>query len=563
MTRKRRGSKVTVPRFFCDSPDSDKNCLAAKPSDNEIMRRLVCLICIGVLTACGGGGGGGDDSSGGGGGSDTWMPGVFLPADSFAAQCVAPRSGIDPSTGQPFPDVSGSRTDENNWLRSWSNDLYLWYREITDVDPAVHTTPDYFDLMKTFAATASGSPKDNFHGTLSTAEWQALSQSGVAPGYGAEWLVVAATPPRLAVVAYTHPNSPATTAPANLARGAIVLTVDGVDVENGNDIDTLNAGLFPVQAGETHQFTILDLGSVTPRAVTLQSANVTMDPVQNVGVVGTATGNVGYILFLDHLATAEQALIDAVNQLQPAGITDLVLDIRYNGGGFLAIASELAYMIAGAVPTAGRTFEEVRFNDKHPSTNPVTGSPLEPVPFLTTAVGLSTPSGQGLPTLNLPRVFVLTGPNTCSASEAIMNSLQGVNVEVIQIGSTTCGKPYGFFPADNCGTTYFSIQFQGFNAKGFGDYPDGFSPNNTVGTVGTLTPGCSVADDFTHALGDPTESRFATALAYRNTQSCPAPTGISPLGVARDASARSLSAADGRLNKSPWLSNRIYRTDKQ
>ena len=53
---------------------------------------------------------------------------------------------------------------------------------------------------------------------------------------------------------------------------------------------------------------------------------------------------------------------------------------------------------------------------------------------------------------------------------------------VYQIGLTTCGKPYGFYPEDNCGTTYFSIQFRGVNELGFGDYPDGFSATRTAAT---------------------------------------------------------------------------------
>jgi C-terminal processing protease CtpA/Prc len=97
-----------------------------------------------------------------------------------------------------------------------------------------------------------------------------------------------------------------------------------------------------------------------------------------VTTVATASGNVGYMLFNDHIATAEQELIDAVNQLNTAGISDLVLDIRYNGGGFLDIASELAYMIAGNARTAGKTFESTVFNSKHPTTDPVTGDPLTP-----------------------------------------------------------------------------------------------------------------------------------------------------------------------------------------
>ena len=262
------------------------------------------------------------------------------------------------------------------------------------------------------------------------------------------------------------------------------------------------------------------------------------------------------MLFNDHIATAEQELIDAVNQLNTAGISDLVLDIRYNGGGFLDIASELAYMIAGNARTAGKTFESTVFNSKHPTTDPVTGDPLTPVPFHSTAGGFSTPSGTALPQLNLPRVFVLTGSGTCSASESIINSLQGVDVEVIQIGSTTCGKPYGFYPQDNCGTTYFSVEFQGVERQGFGDYPDGFSPANTVSNVGAVVTGCSVGDDYSHALGDPLEQRFAAALAYRQTTMCPTPSGFAPPGTAALSSGES---GDGVIRKPLWLQNRIMR----
>ncbi len=106
------------------------------------------------------------------------------------------------------------------------------------------------------------------------------------------------------------------------------------------------------------------------------------------------------------------------------------------------------------------------FNDKYPNTNPVEGGALTPTPFHSTAQGFSVTTGTPLPTLNLSRVYVITSKNTCSASEAIINSLRGVDVAVYQIGSTTCGKPYGFYPADNCGTTYFSIQFEGAQCQG-------------------------------------------------------------------------------------------------
>jgi hypothetical protein len=151
----------------------------------------------------------------------------------------------------------------------------------------------------------------------------------------------------------------------------------------------------------------------------------------------------------------------------------------------------------------------------------------------------------------LKRVFMLTGPGTCSASESIINGLRGIDLPVIQIGSHTCGKPYGFYPADNCGTTYFSIQFKGVNAKGFGDYADGFIPNGT-GVAGVT--GCQVADDFAHALGDPAEVRLATALGYAAGQPCPAPTGAQ----APPRTALSAPAGSGDLvARPPWREIRV------
>src|SRR5256886_12910268 len=94
---------------------------------------------------------------------------------------------------------------------------------------------------------------------------------------------------------------------------------------------------------------------------------------------GTGT-NIGYMLFNDQLATSEAALISAVNTLKanPTPITDLVIDIRYNGGGFLDIASELAYMIPGPGPTPRQTIALPPLNGQHPRTNHATGHPLTP-----------------------------------------------------------------------------------------------------------------------------------------------------------------------------------------
>jgi carboxyl-terminal processing protease len=134
-------------------------------------------------------------------------------------------------------------------------------------------------------------------------------------------------------------------------------------------------------------------------------------------------------------------------------------------------------------------------------------------------------------------VFVLTSADTCSASESIINSLTGIGIDVIQVGSTTCGKPYGFYPQDNCGTTYFSIEFRGVNAANFGDYTDGFSPQNAPVPTNAVLPGCSVGDDFNHQLGDPAEARLAAALNYiASPGTCPTPaSGIAKPQMAQDS----------------------------
>jgi C-terminal processing protease CtpA/Prc len=515
-------------------------------NNKKTLSTLGIFLAVALLAACGGGGGG----SGGGAyaapTSSGWVQGQYQPESNFAALCAAPRTGIDPGTGKAYLDRQGTSLDEKNWLRSWSHDLYLWFDEIQDENPSTFASDSsYFDELKTTATTPSGKPKDQFHFTYATSTWESLSQSGVQAGYGAKFVILASAPPRNVVVAFTEPGSPAASAPANIARGAEVLSIDGVDMVNAGDqasVDILNAGLSAQSTGESHTFSILDEAAATPRTVTLVSADITETPVQNVHTILTPGGNtVGYMLFNEHIATAESELVAAFNQLKNAGVNDLVLDIRYNGGGYLDIASEVAYMIAGPGPTAGQTFELDQFNSQHPTVDPVTKETITPLEFHATSQGFSVTAGQALPSLNLTRVFVLTSGSTCSASESIINSLQGVNIQVIEIGSTTCGKPYGFYPADNCGVTYFSIQFQGVNAQNFGDYPDGFTPRNTVATEGVLVPGCSVADDFAHQLGDTAEGLLASALSYAANGTCPVPpSGMAPAALVQPRSVQSI-----------------------
>jgi hypothetical protein len=117
--------------------------------------------------------------------------------------------------------------------------------------------------------------------------------------------------------------------------------------------------------------------------------------------------------FNEHIATAESQLIEAITFLKNANVTDLVLDLRYNGGGYLDLASELGYMIGNTSLTSGQTFEKIVFNDKYPTRNPVTGETLTPTPFLSTTQGWP---GQGSAGQPLPRST--STPSTSSLGPA-------------------------------------------------------------------------------------------------------------------------------------------------
>ena len=371
--------------------------------------------------------------------------------------------------------------------------------------------------MKTFELSPSGYAKDKYHFTYDTERWEQLSQSGISAGYGMEFYRVRSSPPRQWLIAYTEPNTPASD--AGVVRGLEIASIDGVDFKEGSDTDTLNAGLFPEALGEIHTFVFRDTETQETFSADLESQEITSTPVQAAQVLEYKGNNVGYMLFNDHIRPSEPLLIDAMTSFESANISELVIDMRYNGGGYLDIARMLASMVAGDA-AVGKTFSELQFNDKYPSQNPITGRTLSPSLFTNKAPGFVVSTNTSLPMLNLNRVVVISGSGTCSASEAVINGLRGVGVEVILIGDTTCGKPYGFYGIDNCGTTYFTVQFRGVNAIGFGDYTDGFSPPGAT-YQGEELPGCFVADDLTKQLGDPDEGRLAAALGYLDAGSCP------------------------------------------
>jgi hypothetical protein len=510
------------------------------------MRAAAALVALLALASCGGGGGGGSSSN------DNPSPGV----QAQACSVNNPYRGDATST-----ITTGSLTSEKTWVRDYVDRKYLWYTEVPAVNPNaagfsnesdVYTSlSNYFDALLTPATTASGQFKDRFSFIYPTAAWDLLINSGAPVGYGIEWYIVPSTQttPRSIRVAYVHPNTPGSA--NNILRGDTLVLADGVSAADNTQggVNTLNNALFPSAAG-THTFRFSRGATTFDR--TMAAGSVTLTPVVS-QVLNVGGQNVGYLLFNDHVLTAEQPLINAFTQFVNANVTDLVLDLRYNSGGYLYIASEVAYMIAGAARINGRIFETTVFSNKRAGEN--SGTPFFNLACVPNPNTLQCTSNAALPSLNLPRVYVLTSSSTCSASEAIVNGLRGVDVDVRLIGRTTCGKPYGFFGQDNCGITYFPIEFQGINAKGFGDYADGFIPAG-AGSAANNVPGCVANDDLERALGDPAEGQLAQALFHR------ANGGTACLAVARGGDRESPLAArtsSGSVVKATPLSNRYGR----
>jgi len=436
-----------------------------------------------------------------------WIPGEYRPSINFANQCQNPRSN------SIHQDLLGTYEDENNWIRSWSHETYLWYNELPDINPSTVVDPiEYFEQMKTNAITNNGLPKDRFHYAENTAEYNQYAETGISAGYGFTYILSQRTPPRKAIIAYSQTNSPA--ANMGIGRGAEIISIDGESLIDG-DPAVLNAGLLPLNLGENHTFVIRDLNSDMNRTVVLQSSEIVENPINTFGVIESANKKIGYIaLNTFATATAETQLVDTINNLKQDQIDELILDLRYNGGGYLAISAQLSTMIAG-IETSSQTFTQLIYNDKRSTEN-------KAYPFPTHTLGIAEDYSGGfpLPTLDLSRVYIISSNNTASASESLINGLRGVDFEVILIGNSTTGKPYGWLPEENCGTTYSTIQFKSANAKGFGDYADGFIPS-TLDNGNDQVSGCMVFEDIKHPLGDPNEKMLATAIHHIENGSCP------------------------------------------
>jgi hypothetical protein len=485
-----------------------------------------------LLSACGGGGG---------------LEDAVTPVEKTSRQLAQMCSPDNILQGDALgPTQLGTLADERRWIRAYLNERYLWYKDIPAVNASdaryqitggsdwknfIHSINNYFDDLLNPKYTPSGAKVDQFSFLTATYSWNQFAE-GEELGYG--WLLSehGSGASRRIWVSYVYPGTRVGSATqAGLQRGDEIISVDGWAVNAPTHATSVDQGLYPSRP-ETYRFVVKRKGQLGTQSFTLTAAAAVLPQAEHKVVWDSANVKWGYLLFNSHVESAQSPLRAALSDFKSQKIEQLVLDLRYNSGGYLALASALAYGVAGPERTLGKTFEKTRHNDQRSFEN-------ESFPFYSIDF-----DGRAIEALNLSKVYVLTTAETCSASESIINGLRGVDVEVVHIGGTTCGKPYGFVAQDNCGITYAAMEFEGVNDKGQGDYAQGFVPE------------CAVSDDVSRELGTPSEPLFAAAVARHRGQSCPSLSASRALG---SAGLQGLGVRGTKLIRPEWQRNKMLR----
>jgi C-terminal peptidase prc len=287
-------------------------------------------------------------------------------------------------------------------------------------------------------------------------------------------------------VLQVYDESPASE--AGLLRGDRIVTVNGQTVSSMVTNGTIGSA-----------FGAADIGVVTTiewetpagerRSARMVKRLVTIPTVSLTRVVDIDGRRVGYLFFRNFVTPSTAALTDAFAALKAAGANELVLDLRYNGGGLVDVAVHLASLIGGT-----RTNGQVMLNYIH---NDRMG------PQLNKSTRFNSPEQA----LSLQRLVVITTRGSASASELVINSLRAY-MPVTIIGDTTYGKPVGQYGLRFCDKVLYPVAFSIKNANLEGDFFDG------------LPADCAAGDDYTHQLGDTAEASFAEALTFIRTGAC-------------------------------------------
>ena len=378
---------------------------------------------------------------------------------------------------------------QNSYVYDELRDSYLWADFVADgADPADYASPSALlqDLKHSLDQTRFGG---SYSYVADQAEFTSLLNEGEFTGLGVR-LGFTDADELTALLVFS--GSPA--ANAGLERGTRILRIDGQvpssDPDQPNYFDSL---LGADEAGVTVELEIQDPDAAQSRVVSVTKAVVTIDSVQNAQVFETPGGmTVGYLLFTNFFTEiSRDALRDAFSDFSAAGVDELIVDLRYNGGGSVRTSTVLGSLIAGGpVINSGNNeiFTDATANDDHPE------------------LGFIERFFDETQALDLGRVVVIGTQSTASASELVINGLEPF-LDVVLVGQ---------HPMDFCDKTLVAVTFQTLNADGQGDYFDGIAPD------------CVADDDWSEPLSldanAGNEASIQTALDVITTGQCPAVT---------------------------------------
>lgn len=452
-------------------------------------RRRAALLLGGalMLASCGGGGGGGGATSG----APTPTPAPApTPTATVAAGCTL--------------------RERQDWALAQLNEWYLFPTLIdTSVNPANYAdVQSYIDAL---LAPARAQNKDRYFTYLtSIAQENAYYQSGATAGFGFR-LGYDTSGNRVFVIEAFEGGQALT---AGIDRGTEITQISGQSVStlmaNGGPQAVIDA-MGPDTAGTSRSLTVRDPSGIT-RTVTISKTDFSLDPVSNrygAKVITDGATKVGYINLRTFIDTADPDLRAAFADFKAQGVTQLIVDLRYNGGGLVAIA-ELFDNLMG-LNHGGQVMSYTTFRDsKAAQYNDTTFFSVQPQSIAPTKVAFIGTHG------------------TASASELTMNAmLPYLAGNMALIGTNTYGKPVGQIAIDRsqCDDRFRVIAFKTENANHQGEYFNGLA------TVIPTT--CRANDDISHQLGDPAEAMVKAALDYLAGRSCtPIPPSIAPQGVA-------------------------------
>ena len=442
------------------------------------------------LAACGGGGGSTPPPTGGGGGTPT-----------------------------PPPTATCSLSQQQTFADSVLNEWYLFPNLLDNtVNKANFTTlQGYLDAR--VAPAAQQNRDRGFTYATSIAEENALINSGASAGIGIRLTYDTVNNRVFVVEAYE--NTPGFA--AGMDRGTELLAI-GTSSSNLQSVATLMAtggpqavsnALGPSTAGTTRVIRFAQAGgAVLERSIT--KAEYSIDPLSDrygALILNDGGKKVGYINLRTFIVgTADRQLVTAYQNFASQGVTEFIIDLRYNGGGLVRIAELMGDLMRDS--NTGKVFSRTLYNPSKSSENSTDF-------FDATARFLNPQTGQlgspeAIPAVNPVKIAFIGREGTASASELLINSMipYVAPSNFALVGRNTFGKPVGqnAFDLSSCDLRLRAMTFQTVNAAGQGEYFNGLAsvvPNT-----------CLAGDDITRQFGDPAEASIATALAFLRGQTC-------------------------------------------